>query len=150
VLAIGIEDQAEDAGIRIERPDDPPHLYPAQARNELDGTFPLDTPVKGRRWPPLTAREHHALGLRLKDARDRALGLFVTFANAYPQTAPRKLANRTKKVEKIITTIRDIMDSHAHNDCPAYRDCPPDYEGIGPARSWYYGAREKQRELTES
>jgi hypothetical protein len=141
-LAIGIEDEAYDAGVRIERPDDLPFLSPAQARNELDGSFPSDTPVKGRRWPPLTAREHHALGSRLKDARDRASGLFVTFSGAFPQTSPRKLAGRAKKVEKIITSIRDYLDNMAHIDCPAHRDCSWDHDGIGPARLWYYGTRD--------
>jgi hypothetical protein len=144
MLAVGIEDLAYDAGIRLDRPESPPLKFPAVARNVLDGSFPSDTPVKGRHWPPLTAREHHALGLRLKDARDRAMGLYVKFANAFPQSSPQKLAGRARKVEKAISSVRNEMDNRAHNDCPAYGDAPPGHDGVGPARSWYYGAGESR------
>jgi hypothetical protein len=141
-LVLGIEDQAFDYGIQLDRPQPSELKFPAVARQELDGTFPPNTPVNKRHWPPLTAREHHALGLRLKDARNRALHLYVKLANAYPQAAPRKLAARAQKVEKIISSIRNEMDSKAHVDCPTYCDVPPGHDGIGPARSWYYGSSE--------
>jgi hypothetical protein len=144
LLALGLQDEALDRAISLERADHLPPKFPAKARNELDGSFPPDTPVKARHWPPLTAREHHALGLRLKDARDRATGLFVTLSNAFPLSSPRRLVGRAKKVERALLAIRNERDTRAHIDCPAYRDCPPGYNGIGPARSWYYGHTESE------
>jgi hypothetical protein len=143
-LAVGIEDQAYAAGIRLDRPQSASLKIPAVARNELDGTFPLDTPTKGRLWPALTAREHHALGLLLKDARNRAQQLAVKLGGAFPQTTKQGpgLYARAQRVEKAISAIRNEMDTRAHDDCPTYGNVAPGHEGIGPSRSWYYGASE--------
>jgi hypothetical protein len=134
-LAVGLEDQALEAGFRLDRAEPAPLKSPAQARHELDGSFPADSVIgRGRLWAPLTAKEHHALGLRLKDARNRLPDLLVRLANAFPQSSG--LANRVRKVEKAVSSLRNQMDNRAHEDWPAYID---DQDGIGPARKWYYG-----------
>ena len=142
-LAVGIEDQAYDAGIKLDLAQPAPFKHPGEARNALDGSFPTNAPVRGRGasrlWTPLTPKEHHALGLRMKDAKTRIAGLIVKLSNAYPKTGGRRLASAAWKVDKVLQSFCNTMDSRAHNDCPTYGDCPLDQDGIGPARSWYYG-----------
>jgi hypothetical protein len=143
-VAIGLEDAAYDRKIEIKRAEPATHKSPVQARaelGELTDPFADHVHYKKKHWPPLSPTEHHKLGLRLREAKTRLTNLQAKLANAFAQSDRYQLPTRVKKVLKTLDTLCSKLDARAHADCPTYVDAPPGV-GIGPARSWYYGAVE--------
>lgn len=110
-----------------------------EARHELAGEFVAST---NQPWPPLSAPEHHALGLRLRRCKSRLAHLATNTANAFGRSSSSGgIAYGCVSALSRLNRLCCALDSIAHRDCPEHGEAPPASQGgLGPARSWYYGA----------
>jgi hypothetical protein len=131
-LAEGLEVRALANGFQIPRATPGPDKPGNEARAELDG---FDPARHGS--PPLSAREHRAFGLRMRETKHRLAHLSASLTNAFPLADPPRLAEKARHVQRAVASFCNYMDEMAYRDCPA--QAAREASGLGPVGEWYYG-----------